>query len=291
MKLPPLLALRAFEAVARHRSVRKAADELAVHHTVVSRHVHALQAALDVVLVQTSRQGVTLTQAGIDYAATLTPAFSAIAGATARLETGKRSRNLAIWSIPGFALRWLTPRLPQFRKLWPAIDIELRPTDSPPDLSTFEADAEIRYGDCRSNGVHTMVLARPRVFPVVSPAWLAEHPKVKTPADLLGQKLIHEESYEQWGRWLAQAGVSAPDSLSGPKLWHAHLAIEAAKLGQGVAIANELIVGNEIAAGDLVEIGTTNIVLEPYVLIARNDRWNEPALTKFRSWLIDQLRV
>src|SRR5262245_25132298 len=134
MKLPPLLALRAFEAVARHGSVRKAAEELCVDHTVVSRHIRTLQVVLDIPLLRTSRRGVTLTEAGVEYAATLTHAFSRISTATAKVRRRRRAGVLAIWSVPGFALHWLTPRLPEFQALCPGIELTLRPTDQPPDF-------------------------------------------------------------------------------------------------------------------------------------------------------------
>ncbi|HYH20292.1 MAG TPA: LysR substrate-binding domain-containing protein [Azospirillum sp.] len=288
MRIPPFAALRAFEAVSRHKSVRKAAEELGVDHTVVSRHLRALQAVMDVQLVLTSRQGVALTAAGNDYAAVLTPAFAEIAAATTRLMREGRSANLTIWCLPGFAMRWLTPRLPDFHRRHPGVEISLRPSEVRPDLANFEADGEIHYGEPKEAGLRHAVLARPRVFPVASPSWLVAHPAATRVAGLPAMPLIHEESHRQWLDWFAAAGVPLPERLRGPRLWHAHLAVEAAKLGQGVALANELIAATEIAAGELTEIGATNVVLNPYVFVTRRDRWNEPAISRFRRWLLRQ---
>src|SRR5262245_24054612 len=119
MKIPPLLALRAFEAVARHGSVRKAAEELCVDHTVVSRHIRTLQSVLDIPLLRSSRRGIMLTDAGREYAASLSQAFTRISSATAKVRRHRRAGVLAIWSVPGFALHWLTPRLPEFQALCP----------------------------------------------------------------------------------------------------------------------------------------------------------------------------
>ncbi|NYZ14364.1 hypothetical protein HL658_17570 [Azospirillum sp. RWY-5-1] len=160
------------------------------------------------------------------------------------------------------------PRLDAFRSLHPAIEITLRPTDGQPDLLAFEADAAIGYDSLKRVGVQQAMLANPRVFPVAKPA------------DLIAAPLIHEESHDQWLASFATAGVDAPARLGGPRLWHAHLAIEAAKLGQGVALANDLIAGRDLATGELVEIGTSSVALSPYVFSAKRGRWKEPAVER-----------
>jgi LysR family glycine cleavage system transcriptional activator len=288
MKIPPLLALRAFEAVARHGSVRKAAEELCVDHTVVSRHIRTLQSVLDIPLLRSSRRGITLTEAGSEYAASLSQAFSRISTATAKVRRHRRAGVLSIWSVPGFALHWLTPRLPEFQALCPGIELTLKPTDQPPDFAAFEADAEIRYGE-PLDGSRFEVLARPRVFPVASGDWIERHPQIGVPADLLEASLIHEDTQEYWRAWFSACGVETPDTLTGPRLWHSHLALAAARRGQGVAIANDLIAGEDLRSGQLREVGTSDVVLDPYVLVAQEDRWNEPRLDAFRKWLLKRL--
>ncbi len=207
MKLPPLLALRAFEAVARHQSVRKAAEELCVDHTVVSRHIRALQICLDLPLLRTSRRGVTLTEAGVEYAASISHAFARISTATAKVRRHRRSGVLSIWSVPGFAFHWLMPRLPEFQELCPGIELTLRPTDQPPDFSAFEADAEIRYGE-PLDGTRFEVIARPRVFPVASPEWIERNSTIRTPTDLLEAALLHEDTQEYWRAWFSACAAS-----------------------------------------------------------------------------------
>lgn len=291
MFLPSLTALRAFEAVARHKSLRKAAKELGVDHTVVSRHVRGLQESLDVPLLYTSRQGVVLTEAGAEYAAALSAALGQITQATVKLQETKQTRPLTIASLPGFALRWLTPRLPDFQRRNPNIDIAVRPSEERANLIGFHADAEILYGTPTEAELRYTHIATPRVFPVASPGWCAAHPDVTGPEHLGGASLLHEDSHEQWRRWFRKIGIPAPEPLKGPRLWHAHMALEAAKHGQGVALGNDLICGEDVAAGRLVEIGTTNVALEPYVFITRRDRWDEPALVRFRRWLLAEIRL
>jgi len=295
LRLPPFAALRAFEAVSRCGSIRRAAEELGVDHAAVSRQVRQLQDWLGTPLARTSPKGVFLTPAGADYAAVLSKAFSDMAQATARLGRNRAADTLTLWCLPGFALRWLTPRLADFTRAWPEIEIIVRPGDRRPDLLGLEADCEIHYGEITDPGVRQAVLATPRVFPVASPFWLAQRPEFAEVAALPRAPLIHEESDAQWRLWFGRAGVAFVDGvgssgLKGPRLWHAHLAIEAAKLGQGVALANDLLVSRELAAGELIEIGATKVALQPYVLAARAERWSEPALTRFRRWLMAQMK-
>jgi DNA-binding transcriptional LysR family regulator len=291
MKLPGLKSLRVFDAVGRHLNIRRAAEELRLDHSVVSRQLRALQDELGIRLVETSRTGVILTAAGRDYHAAIAAAFAEMSAATARLTRGHDTDRLLVWSIPGFALRWLTPRLDDFRRRRPKIELVLRATDVHPDLSAFEADVEIRYGKVAARGLRTVELARPRVFPIASPAWVATHREVCAPIDLLQLPLIHEESSDQWRNWLIAAGVDPPERLKGPRLWHAPLAIEAALRGQGVALANELIVADELVTGELVEVMRTDLKLEPYTFLARADRWSQPPVAAFRAWLLKELEL
>jgi LysR family transcriptional regulator, glycine cleavage system transcriptional activator len=252
--------------------------------------MRALQEDLGLRLVETSRTGVTLTPAGRDYHAAVAAAFADLSGATTKLLRAHETQRLIVWSIPGFALRWLTPRLDDFRRVNPRIDLVLRATDVHPDLAAFEADIEVVYGKPTGRGIRCAELARPRVFPVASPAWVATHKRVREAADLVELPLIHEESTDQWRAWLIAAGVDPPERLAGPRLWHAPLAIEAAARGQGIAIANELIVREELAAGALVEVMRTAVHLQPYVFATRADRWNHPPIARLRAWLISRLR-
>src|SRR5215470_11541490 len=119
MRLPGLKSLQVFDVVGRHLNVRRAAEELGLDHSVVSRHLRALQDEVGVRLVETTRTGVALTPAGRDYHAAITAAFDEMAAATAKLARDNAAHRLVVWSIPGFALRWLTPRLDDFHRRYP----------------------------------------------------------------------------------------------------------------------------------------------------------------------------
>ena len=285
-RLPSLIALRAFEAVGRTGSVRAAGDELAVSHTVVSRHLQNLQRALGVVLVRAEGRGIALTSAGQMFHAQVTQAFDIIARAVTMIRPAARP-TLNIWCIPGIANRRLLSRLPELTGPPRNWDINLQPTLSHPDLLRGEADAEIVYADAIDTKGPLMAeaLMRPRVFPVASPAYLARYPAITDVSELAKAQLIHEESSEQWERWFALAGHAEPGPLRGQRLWHAHLAIEAARYEQGVALANEVLVGDDLRSGALVEVIPSVIYLESYQLVALKERWDDPAVVALRVWL------
>jgi LysR family transcriptional regulator, glycine cleavage system transcriptional activator len=282
-RLPPLKALRAFETVARLGNIRKAAVALAIDHTVVSRHLRILQDWLGVKLVNTSRQGASLTPAGRQYADRISIALNEIANASADLQNAHNNRQLVVWCIPGFATNWLLPRLSDFSNSHPDIDIVLRPTEAIPDFDSNEADAKIHYGPLQTSGLTCKVLTHPRVYAVASPDWIASHTHVCEPVHLLDASLIHEDTREQWRDWFLACGIVA-GTLRGPRLWHANLAIEAAIHGQGVALANEMIAGAALDAGQLGRVTSAAPTLDPYVLITKGEA-QSAKFHAFRNWL------
>lgn len=287
LSLPPLVALRAFEAVGRLGSVGAAADELCVSHSVVSRHVANLEARLGVDLVEPRGRSVALTPAGSAYLARISRAFEAISRATQDLRP-TRIHRLDIRCIPGLANRSLLKHLGALEERVPDTEIMLQPTLAHPDLLAGEADAEIVYSeDLRlAEGLAAQLVMRPRVFPVASPAFLDRFGGGAELSDLRRLPLIHEESTEQWERWLEAAGLPPAAPLKGMRLWHAHLAIEAARLGQGVALANEALAADDLLSGALVEIGNTEIRLGGYYLVAAARRWDDADIRAVRDWLL-----
>jgi DNA-binding transcriptional LysR family regulator len=245
-----------------------------------------LQRSLGVALVRAEGRGIALTSAGQMFHAQVTQAFDIIARAVTMIRPAARP-TLNIWCIPGIANRRLLSRLPELTGPPRNWDINLQPTLSHPDLLRGEADAEIVYADAIDikGPLMAEALVRPRVFPVASPAYLARYPAITNLSELAKAQLIHEESTEQWERWFALAGHTEPHPLRGQRLWHAHLAIEAARYGQGVALANEVLVGDDLRSGALVEVIPSVIYLESYQLVALKERWDDPAIVALRMWL------
>jgi len=294
--LPPFEALRAFDAVARLGGVRRAAQSLARDHAVISRHLRAIEAWTGATLIERTAAGVVLTQDGVRYHRQIASAMDIIARATLDLMRRGDYRRLHIQSIPGFALHWLSKRLGEFEKRYPAVDIEVRPADrtfDPPN----EADLDLRFiasyqmlAELPAEQRSVDLISVP-IVAVASRAYLAEAPPITAPADLLGHKLLHEENYERWGNWLAAHGVDDDVDLTGPLLWQGHLTLEAARNSRGIALTNHLIAADDLQSGRLIEVGKGNDRFQPhalgtYKLVARTDRWDAPLVRRFREWLL-----
>lgn len=294
--LPPFEALRAFDAVARLGGVRKAAQCLARDHAVISRHLRAIEAWTGATLIERTAAGVVLTADGARYHRQIAAAMDLVARATLDLMRRGDYRRLHIQSISGFAAHWLSKRLAEFEKNYPKVDLELKPTDRLPDGPPNEADVYIQfiaaYQAVSESPVElrSVDLISVPIVAVASQAYLAAAPPIKSPADLLRHKLLHEESYVRWGNWLAAHGIDEDLDLTGPLLWQGHLTLQAAHHGRGIALTNHLIAAEDLALGRLVEVGKGNPAFQPltlgtYRLVARADRWDAPLVRRFREWL------
>lgn len=290
-----MAALRAFEAVARLGGVRRAAKELNIDHAVVSRHIRSLETWVDTQLVVRNATGYTLTTEGDAYYAEVYAALTQIANATARLIKREGDLKLSIWCIPGFAWLWLSDRLGEFIAANPDIDVDFRPADASPDFRSKEVDGDIRYlreweeADLPRQ-LHRLEFARPPVFPVASPELIARMPPIREAANLLGWPMLHEDCDAEWVHWLKAQGVSGDARLPGMRLWQAHLTLNAARQGHGVALANPMLLNDDLEAGRLCRVVPEQGAFETvkfggYTFLAREDRWNAPATFRFRRWL------
>ena len=294
--VPSLAMLRAFDAFGRAGGIRKAAQMLEVDHAVVSRHLTALEAFVGTALVDRSGGIRGLTSDGAEYHRRISAAFQDISNATLMLRK-RHDQQLLIWCSPGFAYHWLSPRLASFAAQDEEIAFELRPMDYGPDFAINEADGDIRYvrhiarmaepPDCR-----WVKLATPLVYPVASPTFADSiASRLREARDLLGMRLLHEESDTEWRLWFESQGLTLPPAIAGPRFWHAHVMLDAAKSGQGIALANDFLVRNDLLSGQLVALKPFEAEFRPasigsYHFTARSDRWHNDALARFRNWLI-----
>ncbi|MFW2851923.1 LysR substrate-binding domain-containing protein [Sphingomonas sp. TX0543] len=293
--LPPLAALRAFEAVGRLGGIRRAAKELTVDHGVVSRHIRSLEAWVGVELVVRDGAGYSLTEKGEVYHRQIYEALRAVASATGALVKVGDDLKLRLQCIPGFASLWLSDRLGEFIDANRDIDVDFRPSDHSPDFRGQDVDGDIRYLRTWEEVdlpkvVYRLDVARPVVFPVASPACAAGLPPITSPADLLNMPLLHEENDLEWRHWLTAQGVAVPERMPGSRLWHAHLTLAAARQGHGITLANTMLLRDDLAAGRLVKVKLAQgefapVLLGTYTFLAREDRWNSPAIARFRRWL------
>lgn len=300
--LPPFATMRAFEAVGRLCGVRRAAQALNLDHAVVSRHVRTLEEWAGVRLLQRVDGKTVLTEEGARYHARISTALAELNDASNELLLRNDESGLSICCVPGFAFEWLIPRLSAFQAANPGIKIELHPTDQGPDFSRYEANVDIRYvhnaqlhSRATTSGVRSFEIARPPVYAVASPECAARLSHVSSPQQLLTSPLLHEENESQWYAWFAEHGVpTTAVTLSGPRLWHAHMTLQAARRGQGVALANPFLLGDDLSAGRLVRLPANcdqEVALGSYMFLARADQWQTPAIVRFRLWLKDAAMI
>jgi LysR family transcriptional regulator, glycine cleavage system transcriptional activator len=289
-ELPPLTMVRAFEATGRMGTMRKAAEDISVSHTVVSRHVRNLEAWIDRKLVIAGPRGVVLTKEGELFFSTVSKAFQMIGNAALELRSPERRQTLRIWCTPGLATRWLIPRWSILEGTLPGTEIVLRAMDQLPNFANADADLVIGFGDLQDLPDGAVPLLQPRVFPVASSEWVGKNGVPATVAELVNFPLIHEENRQRWTAWLAAAGVKLTRSLTGPRLGDANLRLDAVLAGQGIALDTAVTTIEEIAKGRLVELFDTNIRLGGYYLVAPRNGWDDPLISRLREWLEVNLR-
>lgn len=234
-RLPPLRALQAFEAAARHLSFVRAADELAVTPAAISQQIKLLEQVVGVPLF---RRGppLALEPHAAEAAPALTDAFDRMARAAERLGRLDESRPMVVSAPPAFASRWLVPRLARFQECHPEITLHVSATLRVVDLDREGVDAAIRYGSGRYAGVIAERLSIEEVVAVAAPR-LAD--RLCQPADLCGAPLLvnqtmgWDSSFPDWPRWLAVMGIDAPPALRLMPFGDAALVIEAALAGLG----------------------------------------------------------
>jgi LysR family glycine cleavage system transcriptional activator len=285
-RLPPLNALRAFEAAGRHGSFTKAAAELHVTHAAISHQVRGLEEHLGRPLFRRATRAVKLTDAGQTLLPALTEAFDRMAEAVRRLGADDREGTLTVSLTPAFAARWLVPRLASFQSEHPEIDVRLAPSIALVDFARDEVDLAVRYGHGRWPGLRAERLLSLDMAPVCAPSLMDGPVPLRAPADLRHHTLLHDDLGENWRRWLVAAGVSGVDPARGPKFGDENLIIQAAIQGQGVAVAESALVATDIAAGRLVR--PFDIALPSaagYYVVTPQAAGERRKVKAFRDWL------
>ncbi len=245
--LPPLNALRAFEAAARLGSFARAAEEIGVTPGAITQQVRHLEAILGFPLFRRLAQGVLLTEAGSEAQPRLSAAFEALSLAVHDLRASRAGRALAIAALPCIAQLWLSPRLPALQKAFPDLQISISAMEEPPSGPRDAFDLALFY--CAAPPAGALALAEDSLMPVCAPA-LAE--ALRAPADLAGRTLLHDAVWRgDWARWLKHAGVTGIDTGRGPSYSLYALALDAALGGSGILIGRASLVAPLLAQGRL----------------------------------------
>jgi LysR family glycine cleavage system transcriptional activator len=292
-RLPPLNAVRAFEAAARHASITAAADELHVTPGAVSRQVHALEDFLGAALFERGHRQIKLTRRGAEYYKTVSNLLELLRDATRRVKKAAQKKQLRIRAYTTFAIRWLIPRLSSFHSAHPSIEVLLTASLQPVDFARDELDGAIRLGPGDWPGVNAYRLAPNVLAPVCSPGLLRSGTPLKRPADLAHHTLLHSIARpDDWDHWLRAMGADRDvDSHAGLTYESSAMAYQAAIAGQGVAIAQLFLVEEDIAAKRLLtpfRRKTLDMGAFTYYLVTPAARRESAPMTQFREWLIEQ---
>jgi LysR family transcriptional regulator, glycine cleavage system transcriptional activator len=294
--LPPLSAIRAFEAAARHESFTKAAAELGMTQAAVSYQVKLLEDRLGAPLFLRLPRRVVLSETGKRLAPSVGEAFQRLRAAFAAMrETA--DGVLSITAINTFATNWLVPRLGAFQVAHPGIAVRIDPSGRMVDFAREEFDLGIRGGRGVWPGLKAHLLMPVEFTPMCSPELLARSERLKTPADLLELPLLDWRD-DWWRQWFALAGIPDPKPARRPAIEIDSQVMlgRAAMAGQGIAILTPAFFAAEIAAGrliqpfDLVARGDSDSVHSGYWLVYPEERRNSPKIRAFRDWILAEMR-
>jgi len=288
-RLPPLNAMRAFEALALEKQVTKAAERLCVTHSAVSHQIKLLERHVGVSLVRRSGRRIALTKAGQHFAKIIHQSFEAIRHETDQLSLRSRA-PVTIGTLPIVATQWLIPRLPGFFVSHPKIAIHIayyshaRPVTGNTDITiSFDRDA--------TGGRQTAPLIPAAAVPVCSPSYLERYGPFSGEADLLGARLIHDEDMRMWKAWFRLCGLdfSTHDDTAGLFLEGSSLMLAAALGDQGVALGRLALIENELADGRLVRLSARTVDDDIfYHLSWEEDAMAEPAIAAVQNWLSER---
>ena len=286
-RMPPLNALRAFEAAARHLSLKEAANELCVTPGAISQSIKTLEQALGIDLFQRANRAIFLTDAGQTYLPQVRNAFRQISTATDQILSSTESGILTVSTTTCFASAWLVPRLEDFREACPAIDLHIRTGSSLADLTRGAADIAVRHGRGRYTGlVSEQLFSVEKKIAVAAPSLTERLASATCVRDLLDWPLLHDSGRADWAQWFEAQGVSDFDAVRGPAFEDSGVLLCAAMAGQGAALIPSAIAQRELEQGALVKlVGVPQPDPFAYHLVYLESSAEQPKIRAFRDWL------
>lgn len=292
-KIPSLQALACFDAAARHESYTRAAQELAMTQSAVSRQISALEDFLGIALFRRTRHGVALTPSGADYARQIAPRLQALERDTLDAMSHQGTQGvITLAAVPTFATRWLLPRLPALAAQHPEIIVHIETRTRPFLFADTEFDAALYSGTPEQvanwAGTRAVLLLEEEVLPVCAPALLGGKSQL-TPAALARLPLLQQSTRpDAWRQWFDAMGVEAPAALSGPRYELYSMTAVAAAHGMGVALVPRLLIEPELARGELVVACKRPLKSgRAYYLVTPERGEERPALAAFQAWLMN----
>ncbi len=292
-RLPPLNALRTFEAAARNGSFKHAADELCVSHSAVSHQIKQLERHLGVELFVRKARSVELSRLGRDYYPVLRGAFDRIAEGTERIFTPNIPGILTVQAYSTFAIRWLIPRLPGFGDRHSEIRVRLHTSQWDVDFEHEDIDVCILIGDGTRSDLHYDFLFSSQIFPVCSPSLLKDGKPFDSASELAAHTLLQVyPSEKDWWTWLEKNGIEGVDPDSGLQFDSYDMALNTAMQGHGIAMGMEPFLTHDLEAGLLVEPlpGRRVFTRGDWYLACRKENAETEKVTKFRAWMLSEIK-
>jgi len=290
-KIPSLQALACFDAAARHESYTRAAQELALTQSAVSRQITGLENYLGQALFRRTRHGVALTERGSDYARQIAPRLQGLERDTLEAMSGHGAlQTLQLAAVPTFASRWLIPRLPLLARAHPELVVHIETRTRPFLFADTDVDAALYAGTPQQilnwAGTRSTLLLQEDLVPVCAPSLMSAG-RMCTPAELSDMPLLQQSTRPQaWRQWFQTAEVPAPLALAGPRYELFSMTVAAAVHAMGVALLPRLLIEPELAGGQLVQAcGHVLPAMRGYYLVTPESGENKPALGQFQAWL------
>jgi DNA-binding transcriptional LysR family regulator len=290
-RIPGLKALSCFEQIARHSSVSRAAEELYLTQSAVSRQLQGLESWLGCKLFMRKKQRLILTSQGEDYLQAIRPALDQLETATLKLLSGGSDGGvLTIAAPPTFGSRRLIPFLPDFRARHPDIVINFISRIGMPDFDREQIDIAVVFGNGDWNGLEARRLEGEDMVPICSPGLIANMDHPPQPDDLRQFSLLHIATRPHgWRDWLAAAHLTGIDGENGPKFEHFTMAMQAAIAGLGVALLPTFAIGDEMANGKIIApFGPPRASPLHYFATCPQSRVRTPKIRAFMKWLAER---
>jgi LysR family glycine cleavage system transcriptional activator len=285
-QLPPLNALRAFEATARHLSVKNAADELCVTAGAVSQLVKSLELHLGIPLFRRANRGIFLTDAGQAYLPPVRNAFRQISDATRRIAVPAETGILTVSATPFFASAWLVPRLKSFHDAHPDIDLQVVSSTALADFSRDGVDVAIRHGLGRYPGLISQRVLTVEIVPVATPALVRQLGMPASPSDLMRWPRVNDAERKGWALWFEAQGIEDAKPARGPSFDDSGLLLKAVLAGQGAALLPAAVVADDLAEGRLVQLSDLGWLEDfAYYLVCPEGSSDRPKVAAFREWI------
>jgi LysR family glycine cleavage system transcriptional activator len=291
-RVPSLFALKAFESAARHLSFTRAAEELNLTQSAISRHIRLIEDSLGVRLFHRAKQRISLTEAGEVYVGEIRASLTRIETSTLHLLTYRRSvGTLNLATLPTFGAKWLVPRLPAFHRQHPGILINFILRPEPFEFVNSDIDAAIYFGTPVWPGIMADRLMGEKLVPVCSPALLDNRSKPIEPQELARYPLLQLTVPDVWDEWFRSFGL--PRLTSGPasRFEHFTMGIEAAACGLGILLVPHFLVADDIRAGRLVIPYPRMIrTRSAYYFICPESKKGMRSVSTFRDWILRAAR-